>query len=102
MTTLIEYFIRGRISPEVPIQSPLEMSPASPITVTYEVREDPQRKGRWIVLRGGVPTGAFARDQRTAVGAAYAVATKEAQQTHLKIRVISVVGRARTLEWRSP
>jgi hypothetical protein len=34
--------------------------------VKYEVRHNPAT-GRWNVLRGGKPTGAFGRDQHTAI-----------------------------------
>jgi hypothetical protein len=52
----------------------------------YLVQHDPGT-GRWNVYRGGKPTGAFARDQHTAIGAAARDASLEARESDLKVTV---------------
>jgi hypothetical protein len=68
--------------------------------ITYLVEQD--HDGRWNVTRGGAPTGAFARDKTTAIGQAYAAATREAATTNLKVIVYSVQADNCTTEWESP
>jgi len=67
------------------------------LSVTYEVQQD--ANGRWNVLRDGAPTGAFARDKSTAIGQAYAAATRETAESNLKVTVYSVQNGKRTKEW---
>ncbi len=76
------------------------MAPKKPSTLAmiYLVEQDP-RDGRWNITRGGKPTGGFARDKSTAIGLAYADASREAHETNLKVEVWSVQGGKRTKEW---
>jgi hypothetical protein len=70
--------------------------------VTYDVRQDPQRPGRWIVLRGGKPSGGFGTDMNMAINGAIGEAKQEARTTDLKIKVVLVSDGKRTVEWESP
>lgn len=74
----------------------------STLAVTYEVRESPQERGRWLVLRGGKPTGGFGTTIHMAVNSAIGEAKQEARTSDLKVKVISVAGGKRTPEWESP
>lgn len=67
--------------------------------VTYEVREDPQQRGRWITLRGGKPTGGYGDSIHMAVNGAIGEAKQEAKTTDLNIQVVSVVAGKRIKEW---
>lgn len=71
------------------------------LIVTYEVRQHPQEKDRWIVLRGGVPTGGVGPNMHLAINSAIAEARQEARTSDLKIRVVSIVGNERSEEWAS-
>lgn len=70
--------------------------------VTYLVALDPG-SGRWNVTRDGIATGAFARDRETAIGQAFADASREAHQTKVSVTVwvVDKDGK-RTKEWESP
>lgn len=68
--------------------------------ITYLVEQDP-KDGRWNITRGGVPTGAFARDKATAIGQAYHAASQEAHSTNLKVTVWSIQNGKHTKEWDS-
>jgi hypothetical protein len=70
------------------------------LAVLYSVEQD-QNDGRWNILRGGAPTGAYARDKSTAIGLALQSASREAN-ADLKTAVFSVENRKRTKEWESP
>jgi len=74
----------------------------STLGVTYEVREDPHQRGRWIVLRGGKPSGGFGTDMNMAINGAIGEAKQEARITDLRIKVVLVSGVRRTTEWESP
>lgn len=67
--------------------------------VIYEVRPDPGQAGRWIVLRGGVPTGGFGNSVHQAIGSAIGEAQHEARTSDLTVAVM-VAGK-RTPEWVS-
>jgi hypothetical protein len=75
--------------------------PKGTLELSYLVAQDPEG-GRWNVSRGGVPTGAFARDKSTAIGQAYQAASKEAHGTTLKVTVWSIQNGKRLKEWESP
>ena len=77
-----------------------QRKPAPTLTVIYQIEQDPTDR-RWNVARGGVPTGAFARDKATAIGQAYAAASKEAHDTNMNVQVWSVQGGKRVKEWQS-
>lgn len=72
------------------------------LAVTYEVREDPQQRGRWITLRGGKPTGGYGDNIHMAVNGAIGETRYEASSSNLKTKVVSVVGTMRVTEWESP
>lgn len=54
--------------------------------IKYLVKHD-TATGRWNVFRGDQPTGAFARDMYTAIGAATHQASLEARDTDIKVTV---------------
>jgi len=54
--------------------------------IKYLVKQD-RATGRWNVLREDQPTGAFARDQDTAIGSATRDASLEARGNDLKVSV---------------
>ncbi len=56
------------------------------LAVKYMVKFDAD-SGRWNVLRGGKPTGAFAREMNTAIGSATRAASLEAKGSDLKVSV---------------
>lgn len=56
------------------------------LAVKYLVKHD-TATGRWDVTRGGKPTGSFARDMNTAIGAATREASLEARDSDLKVTV---------------
>lgn len=73
----------------------------APLGITYEVREDPHVRGRWIALRDGKPTGGFGYSVHMAVGSAIGEAQQEARISDLKIKVVVVIDGKRTTEWDS-
>jgi hypothetical protein len=74
--------------------------PKSTLAVSYWVERD-EKDGRWNVSRGGVPTGAFAQDKSTAIGQAYQAASREANDSNLKVTVWSAQNGKRLKEWES-
>lgn len=56
------------------------------LAIRYVVQFDAE-KARWDVLRAGNPTGAYAQEMNTAIGAACALADKESRTTDLDVSV---------------
>lgn len=78
-----------------------DRKPKPTLGVTYLVVHDPAA-GSWNIMRGGKPTGAFARSKSTAIGNATGAASLEAHQTNMRVAVYSIEDGKRTKEWPKP
>ncbi len=70
------------------------------LDLKYLVKFDPDT-GRWNVTRAGVPTGSFARDMNTAIGAASREAGIEALNSDFAVSVWLDYGGTRKKVWPS-